>query len=89
MLAPGDPAPDIIFSNERFFQWIGTDEDSDVVAFQFQLVEVSEDYFLTGVDPGDESHVLEFINPPFGSWSERRTDNFFTAVQTKLNNADT
>jgi len=64
---------DTTFRNEAFFQWIGTDLDSDVVAFQYQLVETDSLYFETG---GLAGSVLQSIDPIEDRWSDRRTDNF-------------
>ena len=52
--------PDTTFRNAAFFQWIGTDLDSDVVAFQFQLVETDSVYFETG---GQVGGVIRSIDP--------------------------
>jgi len=65
--------PDTTFRNEAFFQWIGTDLDSDVVAFQFQLVETDSVYFETG---GQVGGVIRSIEPIVDTWSRRQTDNF-------------
>lgn len=77
--APGDTT----FSNEVFFRWLGTDDDSDVVAYQYQLVMTDSTYYANydlrqlGVDlpPGE---ILESLVPQseFGYelWTPRTTD---------------
>jgi hypothetical protein len=75
--------PDTVFQNQREFSWVGTDLDSDVVAYQFQLVEVDSLYYFSGGQVG-ESHVVRYVAPPAlpGSncpddcWSPRDTDTF-------------
>jgi hypothetical protein len=75
-----DSSPaDTSFTNEVSFRWIGTDEDSDVVAYQFQLFQVDSLSFET---KGAEGERIRSIRPRFESpaerWSERQTDQFFT-----------
>lgn len=70
----GDP-PDTTFRNEIFFNWNGTDLDSDVVAYQFQLVSVDSAYNFSG---GLAGNVIESIDPRGGPevrWSSRTTDD--------------
>lgn len=71
--------PDTTFQNEVSFRWVGTDLDSDVVAYQFQLVQVDSLYYYTG---GVQGTVLRSIDPrsesPDTLWSERVTDDFRT-----------
>lgn len=86
---PRSAEPDTIFRNERFFRWIGTDSDSDVVAYQYQLVEVDSAYFFSGGQVG-EDHVIRYVDPrpfpgancPDDCWSPRDTDQSttFTAL---------
>ncbi len=67
--------PDTSFSNELFYNWDGTDPDSDVVAYQYQLVLTDEEYYFSG---GASGNVLESIDPRDFSgeenWSDRVTD---------------
>lgn len=67
----------ISFLNEVSFSWLGTDLDSDVVAFQFQLVETDSLYYAT---EGLRGSVLRSLDPrsesPEEQWSERVTDDF-------------
>ncbi len=73
--------PDTTFANEVFFVWLGTDRDSDVVAFQYQLVQTDSLYYFTG---GAQGEVLTSIDPRENVspgedpdlWSERSLDNF-------------
>lgn len=77
-----DVAPDdTTFSNEAFFTWLGTDLDSDVVAYQYQLVETDSVYYYAA---GQQGRVLRSIDPRrefTGSeedtfvWSDRTLDN--------------
>jgi hypothetical protein len=75
--------PDTIFVNQREFTWVGTDLDNDIVAYQFQLVEVDSEYYFSGGQVG-ESHVLRYVAPrplpgascPDDCWSPRDTDTF-------------
>lgn len=78
-VAPGDTT----FSNEAFFTWLGTDLDSDVVAYQYQLVETDSLFYYTA---GQQGHVLRSLDPRrefTGSetledtylWSDRSLDN--------------
>jgi hypothetical protein len=66
-----DPS-DTTFLNQMQFSWNGTDEDSDVVAYQFQLVYLGPN---SADDPPQES-----IDPPNSTgaedWSDRTTDDF-------------
>lgn len=80
-----DSAPaDTTFRNEVSFLWLSTDLDSDVVAYQFQLVQTDSAYYFTG---GQSGKVLRSINPPLESddqaalddlWSPRSANNFET-----------
>jgi len=77
-----DVAPaDTTFQNQVSFRWLGTDLDSDVVAYQYQLVRTDEAYYFFGADSG---HVLLSIDPrsdsPDVQWTERITDNFQSFV---------
>jgi len=82
---PRSALPDTVFENTRFFRWVGTDRDSDVVAYQFQLVEVDRDYFFSGGQVGEE-HVIRYVNPrpfpgatcPDDCWSPRDRDQSVT-----------
>ena len=77
-----DSSPsDTTFQNQAFFVWLATDLDSDVVAYQFQLVQTDSAYYYSG---GQSGKVLRSINPPLESndqnalnnlWSERSLDN--------------
>lgn len=71
--------PDTTFQNEVSFRWLGTDLDSDVVAFQYQLVEVDSLYYFTN---GANGTVIRSLDPRSESgeqqWTERVTDNFQT-----------
>jgi hypothetical protein len=79
-IPPANAPRDTIFQNERFFEWLGTDEDSDVVASQYQLVEVDFDYFDS---EGQSGEVLRLVAPPRSPidcpseseacWSDRAT----------------
>ncbi|MEZ5066667.1 MAG: hypothetical protein R3B81_18230 [bacterium] len=69
---------DTTFRNEAFFRWIGTDLDSDVVAYQYQLVETDEAFFESG---GQAGTVIRSLDPPGGpddNWTPRQTDQFTT-----------
>ena len=75
---------DTTFKNEVSFGWLATDLDSDVVAYQFQLVQTDSVFYATA---GDSGLVLKSIDPPLESddqvalndhWSERSLDNFQT-----------
>jgi hypothetical protein len=52
--------PDTTFRNEVQFRWIGTDLDSDVVAYQYQLVEIDSLYYFT---QGREGAVVRSLVP--------------------------
>lgn len=69
-----DP-PDTTFSNEMFYNWDGTDPDSDVVAYQYQLVLTDAAYYFSA---GASGTVLESIDPRnftgAEQWSDRVTD---------------
>jgi hypothetical protein len=71
--------PDTTFVNEVSFLWVGTDLDSDVVAFQYQLVETDALYFFSR---GAQGAVLRSIVPRSESgaenWVDRTTDDFET-----------
>jgi hypothetical protein len=75
--------PDTVFVNQREFNWVGTDLDNDIVAYQFQLVEVDSLYYFSGGQVG-EDHVLRYVSPhpspgascPDDCWSPRDTDTF-------------
>ncbi|GJM44601.1 MAG: hypothetical protein DHS20C21_14430 [Gemmatimonadota bacterium] len=71
----GSPA-DTTFDKNVNFRWLGTDLDSDVVAYQFQLVSTDAEFFFSG---GQFGNVLSSINPlspsPEENWSPRGTDN--------------
>lgn len=71
--------PDTTFVNEVSFLWVGTDLDSDVVAFQYQLVETDAQYYFT---QGTSGTVLRSIVPRSESgaenWIDRTTDDFET-----------
>ena len=77
--------PDTTFSNEVFFSWLGTDQDSDVVAFQYQLVQTDALYYFSG---GAQGEVLRSIDPRAdiapgedpAIWSDRSLDNFQSFV---------
>jgi hypothetical protein len=68
---------DTTFENTMAFGWNGTDEDSDVVAYQFQLVATDDEYYRTA---GASGQVLESIEPRnftgAEQWSDRTTDDF-------------
>jgi hypothetical protein len=74
---------DTTFTNEAFFRWIGTDLDSDVVAYQYQLVETDSLWFES---EGQLGSLIDSIDPPGDPndsngdprelWTPRRTDNF-------------
>jgi hypothetical protein len=68
-----NPGP-ITFSNEVFFSWDGSDTDSDIVAYQFQMVMTDSIYFETG---GAAGTVIESIDPRNltggEQWSDRTT----------------
>lgn len=68
--------PDTIFSNSVFIEWLGTDRDSDVVAYQYQLVSTDSLYYYS---QGAEGEVLRSLEPPSASvdplWSDRFTDS--------------
>jgi len=66
---------DTTFSNQMSFSWNGTDEDSDVVAYQFQLV-------FFEFNP-DEPPIASIDPPNFTGaeqWSGRTTDDFRSFV---------
>jgi hypothetical protein len=72
---------DTTYSNEAFFTWLGTDLDSDVVAYQYQLVETDSLYYYSA---GQQGTVLRSIVPRrefTGSetdtfvWTDRTLDN--------------
>lgn len=68
--------PDTTFQNLISFNWNGVDLDSDVVAYQFQLVVTDAQYYFTG---GAAGQVLESIDPrggPGEQWSARTLDVF-------------
>jgi len=74
--------PDTTFANEAFYSWLGTDRDSDVVAYQYQLVETDSLYYFSR---GTQGRVLRSIDPrrefaspdePTEIWSDRTLDNF-------------
>ena len=71
----GEPA-DTTFLNQMQFSWNGTDQDSDVVAYEFQLV------FL-GDSPNGPPQ--ESVDPPNSTgeeeWSARTTDDFRSFVE--------
>jgi hypothetical protein len=71
--------PDTTFVNEVSFLWVGTDLDSDVVAYQFQLVETDAVYFFSR---GTQGSVIRSIVPRSESgaeqWVDRTTDDFET-----------
>ncbi|MGH2569695.1 MAG: hypothetical protein ACRDGR_00625 [bacterium] len=75
--------PDTVFVNQREFSWVGTDVDNDIVAYQFQLVEVDSLYYFSGGQVG-ESHVVRYVFPrplpnaicPDDCWSPRDRDTF-------------
>ena len=66
----GEPA-DTTFLNTMQFSWNGTDEDSDVVAYQTQLV-----YY----ENNPNGPPVESVDPPNSDgseeWSDRTTDDF-------------
>ncbi len=72
----GDP-PDTTFRNEIFFNWSASDLDTDVVAYQFQLVQTDQEYYFTG---GAGGTLLAAIDPRQGEpgelWSGRELDAF-------------
>jgi len=72
----GEP-PDTTFQNQMQFSWNGTDQDSDVVAYQFQLV-----YFGPDSPAGPP---IESIDPPNSTgeeeWTDRTTDDFHSFVE--------
>ena len=72
---------DTTFSNEAFFTWLGTDLDSDVVAYQYQLVQTDSLYYYSA---GQQGTVLRSVVPRrefTGSetdtyvWTDRTLDN--------------
>jgi hypothetical protein len=70
--------PDTTFANEVSFRWIGTDLDSDVVAYQYSLVETDSLWYYTA---GVEGSVVRIVAPTAEArdeegWSQRGTDNF-------------
>jgi len=75
--APGDTT----FEKNVAFRWLGTDIDSDVVAYQYQLVYTDSEYYFSG---GQGGTVLRSIAPPSPSgeefWSGRETDSFQSFV---------
>ncbi len=68
--------PDTTFRNEVFFNWAGSDTDNDVVAFQYQLVQVDSTYYFSG---GNSGTAFESIDPRnftgAEQWSDRTTDD--------------
>lgn len=78
-----DTSPsDTTFQNEAFFVWLATDLDSDVVAYQYQLVETDSQYYFSA---GQSGSILRSLDPPLEStdqaalnerWTERTLDNF-------------
>jgi hypothetical protein len=76
----------IVTDQDISFQWLGTDLDSDVVAYQFQWVETDSLYAYTG---GLDGRVIRSIVPrreieeggPDEFWAERTTDNRETFTQ--------
>jgi hypothetical protein len=70
-----DPT-DTTFSNQMSFSWNGTDEDSDVVAYQYQLVFISRNDPLS---PPSES-IDPFNTTGAEQWSARTTDDFRSFV---------
>ncbi len=72
--------PDTTFANEVSFRWIGTDLDSDVVAYQYKLVETDSLWYYDG-GPASAGSEIRIVAPlPEGrgadGWSERVTSNF-------------
>ncbi|HMB69742.1 MAG TPA: hypothetical protein VKU85_10540 [bacterium] len=69
----------VTFTSEVSFGWRGSDLDNDVVAYQYQLVEVDSLYYLTG---GLQGNVIRSLDPRSESgeerWTERITDTFQT-----------
>jgi hypothetical protein len=72
---------DTTYSNQAFFVWLATDLDSDVVAYQYQLVETDQAYFESA---GQNGRVLRSVVPSLESadqdalnnlWSDRTLDN--------------
>ena len=76
----------VVTERDITFLWLGTDLDSDVVAYQFQWVETDEEYALTN---GLSGRVLRSIVPrqEFAEgdddelWSDRTTDNLETFTE--------
>jgi hypothetical protein len=71
--------PDTSFVNEVTYAWLGTDLDSDVVAFQYQLVETDSLYYYSN---GLQGSVIRSLIPRSESsevmWTDRTTDDFQT-----------
>ncbi len=78
--------PDTSFDRLNTYRWLGTDLDSDVVAYQYQLVEVDS---LYGTSGGALGGVIRSVDPDRRFrpgeddvlWSDRQTDNFHTFDQ--------
>jgi hypothetical protein len=73
-----DTAPaDTSFKDQVTFHWLGTDLDSDVVAYQYQLVQTDQHYYFFGPDSGQ---VLRSVDPrsdsPDVQWTARVTSSF-------------
>ena len=75
-----DTAPeDTSFTNEVTFRWIGTDEDSDVVAYQFQLFQTDSLAFETKGAEGERIRsILPRTESAAENWVPRVTDQFLT-----------
>jgi hypothetical protein len=67
---------DTTFSNQMSFSWNGTDEDSDVVAYQYQLVYISQ----TNPDSPPEYSLDPPNTTGAEQWSARTTDDFRSFV---------
>ncbi len=73
--------PDTSFSNTVSFTWLGTDQDSDVVAYQYQFVQTDSLWFVTS---GLEGRVIRSLDPRVELqpgdddeiWGDRTTMNF-------------
>jgi hypothetical protein len=73
--------PDTTFKNLVSLTWRSVDLDSDIAAYQFQLVQTDSTYYFSG---GVSGRVLRSINPPLqsddqaaldGLWSPRSSNN--------------
>lgn len=67
----------VSYQNQVSFHWVGTDLDSDVVAYQYQLVQTNFEYFVADTA---SAKVIRSIDPRRETadslWTERVTSNF-------------